>query len=68
MTMMLAPSKAILAGEKGDAREPSAEAEAEAKAEAGGGETDGGQPAQRRSRRESNGADGRPEQIAAQSS
>jgi translation initiation factor IF-3 len=60
MTMMLAPSKAILAGEKGDAGERAAVGDS--------GGADGGQPAGGRSRRTSNGADGRPEQIAAQSS
>jgi translation initiation factor IF-3 len=60
MTMMLAPSKAILAGEKGDAGERPAVADS--------GGADGGEPAGDRPQRPSNGADSRPEQIAAQSS
>ena len=59
MTMMLAPSKAILAGEKDGGERPAA---------ADGATADGAEPAARRSRRASNGADGRTERIAAQSS
>jgi translation initiation factor IF-3 len=62
MTMMLAPSKAILAGEKGDAAGRPTEPAAES------GRADGGQPAEQRSPQASNGADAQPEQIAAQSS
>jgi translation initiation factor IF-3 len=62
MTMMLAPSKAILAGEKGEA----AERQAETRAAPSG--ADGGQPAPGPSERTSNGVEAQPEQIAAQSS
>jgi translation initiation factor IF-3 len=56
MTMMLAPSKAILAGEK-DSAERAAES----------GSADGTAPSQRRSRRAGDGAGGRAEKVAAQS-
>ncbi len=59
MTMMLAPSKAILAGEKDGAEHP---------ADADGAAADGAQADERRSGRPSNGGDGRTERIAAQSS
>ena len=59
MTMMLAPSKAILAGEKDGAERP---------AEPEPGSADGAAPASRRSRRASNGVEGQPEPIAAQPS
>jgi translation initiation factor IF-3 len=59
MTMMLAPSKAILAGEKDGSEHAGA---------AAGATADGAQPDERRSGRPSNGADERTERIAAQSS
>ena len=62
MTMMLAPSKAILAGEKGDAAGHPTEPAAES------GRADGGQAAGQPSPGASNGAEAQPEQIAAQSS
>jgi translation initiation factor IF-3 len=62
MTMMLAPSKAVLAAEKGEA----AVRHAETPAATSG--ADGGESAPGRSGPTSNGAEGQPEQIAAQSS